>query len=153
VQVCFSISWLIPLGLGNFAEPCFCVYRTESKALACAAEELQRILPDTFRDQDVIIRNTANCRDREEKFRKCYREAAEILLEVGMSQKTHWRYDIAALRMARALIQRDSPTDGPRVEYLLSKATNDHPSLRYVRLTSSLLLLSVELASSMLNVH
>ena len=100
-----------------------------------AAGELQRVIPDTFRNQDVITRNTANCRDREENFRKCYREAVEALLVIGTSQKTHWRYDITALRMMRALVQRDLPNDSPQVEYLLSKVTNDHPSLRYVRLS------------------
>lgn len=34
--------------------------------------------------------------------------------------------------MMRALIQRDLENNGPQVEYLLSKAIADHPSLRYV---------------------
>jgi len=102
--------------------------------LSRAAEELQRTVPENLRDQDVILRNTANCKERELNFRKCYKEAANALLGIGTSTKTHWRYDIVALRMVRALIQRDLPNGSPEVEYLLSKTTNDHPSLRYVRL-------------------
>jgi proteasome activator subunit 4 len=101
--------------------------------LSRAAEDLQRTVPEKLRDQDVILRNTANCKERVLNFRKSYQEAANALLAIGMSTKTHWRYDIVALRMVRALIQRDFPNGSPEVEYLLSKATSDHPSLRYVR--------------------
>jgi proteasome activator subunit 4 len=109
------------------------VYHTRSDGLSRAADELQRTVPEKLRDQDVILRNTENCKERLLNFRKCYQEAANALLAIGKSTKTHWRYDIVALRMIRALIQRDLPNGSPEVEYLLSKATNDHPSLRYVR--------------------
>lgn len=109
------------------------MYHTRSDALIRAAEELERIVPNSLRDRDVILRNTANCKDREVIFRKYYQEATAALLEIGTSTKTHWRYDIVALRIVRALIQRDLPNDGRQVEYLLSKTTDDHPSLRYVR--------------------
>jgi proteasome activator subunit 4 len=107
------------------------VYHTHSDALIGAAEELRRVV--RLRDQDVVLRNTENCKNREVIFRKCYQEAADALLAIGTSPKTHWRYDIVALRIVRALVQRDLPNGGAQVEYLLSKTTNDHPSLRYVR--------------------
>lgn len=90
------------------------------------------MLPQSLRDQDITTRNYANCRDREAIFQANHQKAREALLVIGTSKSTHWRYNIVALRMMRALIQRDLENNGPQVEYLLSKAIADHPSLRYV---------------------
>jgi len=124
-------------GLSNFVEPCFTVYSTQVDALVNAAQDLKRTVPESLLDQDVIARNTANCRNREEKFRKYHAEAREALLVIGTSKTTHWRYSIVALRMMRTLIQRDLQNSSPQVEYLLSMTTADHPSLRYVRVSIS----------------
>ena len=124
-------------GLANFVEPCFSVYRTQANALINAAQDLKRTVPESLSDQDIIARNTANCRNREEKFQKFHAEAREALLVIGTSKTTHWRYSIVALRMMRTLVQKDLQSSSPQVDYLLSMTTADHPSLRYVRVSIS----------------
>lgn len=125
------VSAIAENGLGNFVEPCFSVYKTQADALIGAARDLERTLPKSLHDQDIVTRNDASCRRREENFRKYHQEAREALLVIGMSKDTHWRYNIVALRMMRALVQRDLENNGKQAEYFLSKVIADHPSLRY----------------------
>jgi proteasome activator subunit 4 len=117
--------------LSNLVEPCHTVYQTNSEPLRIAAEELYLTVPEKLRDRQVIQRNAKNCRNREEIVRNYYREAMDALVEIGNAKSTHWRYNIVALRLLRVLVRRDTENSGPQMEYLLSKAIDDHPSMRY----------------------
>lgn len=117
--------------LSNFVEPCHTVYHTESDALVRAAEDLFLTVPERLRDRSVIARNMEMCRRREARALEYYNEAMNSLIEIGNAKSTHWRYNIAALRLFRALVRKDTENYGPQMEYLLSKTIDNHPTMRY----------------------
>lgn len=57
-----------------------------------------------------------------------------MLLEIAGSSKTHWRYNIVAVRCLRTLIRKDESISAPHFKFFVEKTCDDHPSI--VRLPS-----------------
>ncbi|CCA68831.1 hypothetical protein PIIN_02692 [Serendipita indica DSM 11827] len=125
------LSSIADNALSNFVERCQTVFKTDSKALLEAAEELFATVPEALRDREVIQRNIENCRKREKKFQEHLNESMTALLSIGNSSSTHWRYSIVALRMIRVLVRKDVTNNDAQLEYLVAKITDNHPSMRY----------------------
>ena len=52
-----------------------------------------------------------------------------MLLNVAGSSKTHWRYNIVAVRCLRTLIRKDESISAPHFKFFVEKTCDDHPSI------------------------
>ena len=58
-----------------------------------------------------------------------------MLLDIAESSKTHWRYNIVAVRCLRTLIRKDEAITARHFKFFVEKTCDDHPSI--VRLPSA----------------
>ncbi|KAJ6627245.1 hypothetical protein B0H10DRAFT_1941394 [Mycena sp. CBHHK59/15] len=114
-------------GLNSLTEPCFLVYDVATPALdrILAASELGE-------EQRQIIRKCAESRIRRVRLmNEAANELTAIVLTIGNSPKTHWRYEIAAIRCLRTLIRRDAALTPEQIRYFMEKTYDSNPSMRY----------------------
>lgn len=52
-----------------------------------------------------------------------------MLLDIGTSSKTHWRYSIVAMRALRTLIRKEVPILPRNLKYFMEETCNDNPSI------------------------
>ena len=52
-----------------------------------------------------------------------------MLLEIAGSSKTHWRYNIVAVRCLRTLVRKDESISAPHFKFFVEKTCDDHPSI------------------------
>ena len=52
-----------------------------------------------------------------------------MLLDIAGSSKTHWRYNIVAVRCLRTLIRKDESISAPHFKFFVEKTCDDHPSI------------------------
>ncbi|KAJ7783436.1 hypothetical protein DFH07DRAFT_995453, partial [Mycena maculata] len=113
--------------LNSLPEPCFLVYDV-------ATPELDAILASLEfgkEDQELIRKCADNRVMRLRRMNECSDELTSIVLTIGNSSKTHWKYEIAAIRCLRAVIRRDAPLTPEQVRYFMEKTRDSNPSMRY----------------------
>ncbi|KAJ7169566.1 hypothetical protein C8R46DRAFT_1162360 [Mycena filopes] len=118
---------LAPALIQNLPEPCFLVYDV-------ATPQLDAILAtSTLGDDDQqLIRKCADNRAmRTHRMNESSDELTSIVLAIGNSSKTHWKYEIAAIQCLRAIIRRDAPLTAQQIRYFMEKTHNSNPSMRY----------------------
>ena len=52
-----------------------------------------------------------------------------MLLDIAGSNKTHWRYNIVAVRCLRTLIRKDESISDQHFKFFVEKTYDDHPSI------------------------
>ena len=52
-----------------------------------------------------------------------------MLLDIAGSGKTHWRYNIVAVRCLRTLIRKDESISDQHFKFFVEKTCDDHPSI------------------------
>ena len=52
-----------------------------------------------------------------------------MLLDIASSSKTHWRYNIIAVRCLRALVRKDESISPAHFKFFVEKTCDDHPSI------------------------
>lgn len=119
-------------GLANFVEPCFVAPNVPSERLDHSVALLEGAIPKQFKDDELVRRNTENCKKRTAGMNKHTSDVIDKLLTIASDDNTHWRYEIVAIRALRTLIRRDQPLCGPQLEFFMDQALADHPSMRYV---------------------
>ncbi|KAF7339921.1 Membrane protein [Mycena venus] len=122
-----AISTVSENCLNSLPEPCFLVYDV-------ATPELDQIFATlNFGDNDRKL--IQKCMDnrilRTRRMNDSSNELTPIVLEIGNSSKTHWKYEIAALRCLRAIIRRDAPLSSEQIRYFMEKTHDSNPSMRY----------------------
>ncbi len=50
-------------------------------------------------------------------------------MKIATSPKTHWRYEIVAIRCLRTLLRRDVPLTSVQIRYFLERTHHTHPSV------------------------
>ncbi|KAJ7130046.1 hypothetical protein C8R43DRAFT_1025561 [Mycena crocata] len=115
--------------LNSLPEPSFLVFDVSTP-------ELDNILATTASqygdDQKQLIRKCTD--NRIMRIRKMNESSNELLsnvLAIGNSSKTHWKYEIAAIRCLRAVIRRDAPLTSEQIQYFMEKTIDSNPSMRY----------------------
>ena len=119
-------------GLANFVEPCFVAPNVPSERLDRSVTLLEGVIPKQFKDDELVRRNTQNCKKRTTGMNKQTSDVIDKLLTIASDDNTHWRYEIVAIRALRTLIRRDQPLCAPQLEFFMEQALADHPSMRYV---------------------
>ncbi|KAJ7785985.1 hypothetical protein B0H16DRAFT_1488812 [Mycena metata] len=122
-----AISTVAENCLNSLPEPCFLIYDV-------ATPQLDEIFATSkFGAYDLkLIRKCADNRAaRTLRMNESSNELTSIVLSVGNSPKTHWKYEIAAIRCLRAIIRRDAPLTAEQIRYFMNKTHDSNPSMRY----------------------
>ncbi|KAJ8514936.1 hypothetical protein ONZ45_g7571 [Pleurotus djamor] len=117
--------------IGSFTEPSFVVYDTRNPILDKAVQELKVLLPYDASAKSVVNRCTVQRIKRINIANDGIKRATSVILEVGESDDTHWKYAIAAVRCLRTLSRRDVPLNPKLLKYFLDSTADDQPNVRY----------------------
>jgi proteasome activator subunit 4 len=115
--------------LNNFAEPCFLVFDIENPSVTKALEKLKSCLQITQAEEDIVSRCRKKRIERISVINEAINSTTSVILDVGNSPRTHWRYAIVAVRCLRTLVRRDVPPTAPHICYFFEKSYDDHPSV------------------------
>jgi len=74
--------------------------------------------------------------DRPGKFTNDYTQI-RMLLDIAGSSKTHWRYNIVAVRCLRTLVRKDESISAQHFKFFVEKTCDDHPSIVRLPLVSN----------------
>ncbi|KAJ7456675.1 hypothetical protein FB451DRAFT_613190 [Mycena latifolia] len=113
--------------LNSLPEPCFLVYDVATPELDSIFAALE------FGDEERLLlkKCTDNRIMRTRQMNEASEELTSIVLAIGNSSKTHWKYEISAVRCLRALIRRDAPLSAEQIRYFMEKTHDSNPSIRY----------------------
>ncbi len=50
-------------------------------------------------------------------------------MKIATSSRTHWRYEIAAIRCLRTLLRRDMPLTPEQIRFFVERTHHSHPSV------------------------
>ncbi|KAJ7102239.1 hypothetical protein B0H15DRAFT_813790 [Mycena belliarum] len=113
--------------LNSLAEPCFLVYDVATPEL----DSIFAALALRDEEQKVIQRCIDNRIARIHLMNGSSGELTSIVLAIGSSPKTHWKYGIAAVRCLRGILRRDAPLSAEQIRYFVEKTHDSNPSIRY----------------------
>ncbi|KAJ7666434.1 hypothetical protein B0H17DRAFT_1162542 [Mycena rosella] len=113
--------------LNSLPEPCFLVYDVATPEL----DQIYAALEFTDQEQRLIRKCTDNRINRIRLMNEASDELTSRVLAIGKNPKTHWKYEIAAVRCLRALIRRDAPLSPEQIRYFMEKTRDSNPSIRY----------------------
>ncbi|KAK7064490.1 membrane protein [Favolaschia claudopus] len=122
-----AISTVSDNCLNSVPEPCFLIY-------AVATPELDRIFAAsdfTADDRKLIQKCADNRKMRIGLMNDAANELTSIVLGIGNSPQTHWKYEIAAIRCLRSIVRRDAPLTSEQIRYFMAKTHDSNPSMRY----------------------
>ncbi|KAJ7071321.1 hypothetical protein C8F01DRAFT_1216892 [Mycena amicta] len=122
-----AVSTVAENCLNSLPEPCFLVYDLP-------APELDAILssePFGLEQLQLIQKCTQKREERITLMNQRSDELREAILAVGNSSKTHWKYEIAAVRCLRAIIRRDAALTPEQLRYFIDKTHDSNPNMRY----------------------
>ncbi|KAG5652289.1 hypothetical protein H0H81_005549 [Sphagnurus paluster] len=131
IQDCVSV--VAENCMASFLEPLFLVYEMQVPHVDKAVAQIKATLNigNGSKDGALVVR----CRDqrvaRSEKTENSIQTSIDIILEVGESEGTHWRYEIVATRCLRTLVRRDAATSAEHTQFFLDRVHDDHPTIRY----------------------
>ncbi|KAF8898398.1 hypothetical protein BD779DRAFT_1607219 [Infundibulicybe gibba] len=94
--------------LNNFVEPYLLVENVTTPELNGAISRLQATLRISAQDHQITQRCHVKRVERIELMNSAIQEATALLLEIGNSPKTHWKYEIFAIRCLRTLYAQRS---------------------------------------------
>jgi proteasome activator subunit 4 len=127
-----AVSAVAENALAGFAEPCFLVYGIPTPTVDKALTALQDVVSRNAEEAKLI---TLKCSENRIRRVQLYNEAitniTREILEIGKSDRTHWKYAIFAVRCLRTLVRRDAPLTPEQMAYFLEKAYDTHPTMRY----------------------
>ncbi|TRM60121.1 hypothetical protein BD626DRAFT_571905 [Schizophyllum amplum] len=126
-----AISVVADNALNSFIEPCFLVYDVPTPAVDQAVNALKDILDNVPKDASLTIRCKENRMRRVNLQERTAERITNMVLEIGQSSKTHWRYLIVAMRVLRTLVRRDAPLTRGQITFFLEQCHDDHPTVRY----------------------
>ncbi|KAK0456353.1 hypothetical protein EV421DRAFT_1699087 [Armillaria borealis] len=115
----------------SFVEPCYLVYDVSCPPLDRAIKHIKSMLLYDAKEVDI----TNRCRQARIKRVQLMNEAAEHttseVMKIATSPRTHWRYEIAAIRCLRTLLRRDMPLTPEQIRFFVERTHHSHPSVRY----------------------
>ncbi|KAF5337122.1 hypothetical protein D9611_003196 [Ephemerocybe angulata] len=129
IQDC--VSTVFENCLSGFIEPTTLVSQVPRPYVDKALEALNQLVPLGPEDHEI----TKRCEDQRIKRGHAVDEATQqlidLVLDIGNSEDTHWRYTIYATRCLRTLVRKDVPLRPDHIEYFLNAMHDDHPTVRY----------------------
>ncbi|KAF9036519.1 hypothetical protein BDZ89DRAFT_1100671 [Hymenopellis radicata] len=115
--------------VNNFVEPCYLGYAVSSPGLLCAVERLKEILPPDATNDYITQKCLAARVERMQKLNEAADQATIEIMKIATSPKTHWRYEIVAIRCLRTLLRRDVPLTSVQIRFFLERTHHTHPSV------------------------
>ncbi|KAK0473258.1 hypothetical protein IW261DRAFT_1553160 [Armillaria novae-zelandiae] len=113
----------------SFVEPCYLVYDVSCPPLDRAIKGIKSMLPYDAKEVDI----TNRCRQARIKRVQLMNEAAEHttseVMKIATSPRTHWRYEIGAIRCLRTLLRRDMPLTPEQIRFFVERTYHSHPSV------------------------
>ncbi|KAF8213398.1 hypothetical protein K438DRAFT_1902498 [Mycena galopus ATCC 62051] len=122
-----AISTVSENCLNSLPEPCFLVYDVPTPEL----DRIFAALNLGANDRSLIQKCADNRKLRTRLMNESSDELMSIVLAIGNSSKTHWKYEITAIRCLRTIIRRDAPLTSDQIRYFMEKTHNSNPSMRY----------------------
>ncbi|TFK30307.1 hypothetical protein FA15DRAFT_662249 [Coprinopsis marcescibilis] len=129
IQDC--VSTVFENCLTSFVEPTNLVDHIESPALEACVARMKTIIHVDAKEDKIMQKCLEQRIKRSESIDEEVKKLVEFVLDVGMSEDTHWRYLIYATRCLRTLVRRDRPISQEHMEYFLLGMYDDNPSVRY----------------------
>ncbi|KAF8058272.1 hypothetical protein FPV67DRAFT_1786012 [Lyophyllum atratum] len=119
--------------LASFLEPCYLVYNIPTPRVDKAIAQLKANLDigNSPKDGLLVVRCSKKRIDRVQKNCDAIQSNIVMILEIGNSERTHWRYEILATRCLRTLVRRDAPTSSEHLQFFMDRVHDDHPTIRY----------------------
>ncbi|KAF4606976.1 hypothetical protein EYR38_001031 [Pleurotus pulmonarius] len=117
--------------IGSFSEPSYLVYDIPNPGLDKAVAQMRDLLPHDPSSKAIVNRCRVQRIKRISMANEAARQTISIILEVGESEDTHWKYAIAAVRCLRTLSRRDVPLNPSLLKFFLENTYDEHPSVRY----------------------
>ncbi|KAF5377624.1 hypothetical protein D9615_005155 [Tricholomella constricta] len=119
--------------LSSFLEPLFLVYEIPTPRVDKALSQLKFTLDigNSPKEGALVVRCRNKRIERLQKMEDGIQNNITMILEVGESERTHWRYEILATRCLRTLVRRDAPTSSQHLQFFLDRVHDDHPTIRY----------------------
>ncbi|KAF8640852.1 hypothetical protein AX17_000500 [Amanita inopinata Kibby_2008] len=121
--------------LAGFVEPCYLIYDIPTPSTNRSLSNLRATLSLVDKEFAQMQLLADKCLKNRIRRVQLYNEAittiSQEILDIGKSDRTHWRYAIFAVRCLRTLIRRDKPTTLQEMEFFLEKIHDSHPSIRY----------------------
>ncbi|KAJ7275353.1 hypothetical protein B0H12DRAFT_1086888 [Mycena haematopus] len=122
-----AISTVSENCLNSLPEPCFLVNDVATPEL----DQIFAALSLGDDDRRLIQKCTDNRIWRTRHMNESSNELTSIVLAIGNSSKTHWKYEIAAIRCLRTIIRRDEALTSEQIRYFMGKTYDSNPSMRY----------------------
>ncbi|RXW16590.1 hypothetical protein EST38_g9267 [Candolleomyces aberdarensis] len=129
IQDC--VSTVFENCLNGFLEPTNLVAKVDRPAVEKAVTEVNELVSLGSEDKDLIRKCEEQRIQRAQDLDEATRELVDLVLDIGHSEDTHWRYMIYATRCLRTLVRRDAPLKPEHVQFFLEKMHADHPTVRY----------------------
>ncbi|KAG8927366.1 hypothetical protein FRC02_008249 [Tulasnella sp. 418] len=129
IQDC--VSTMTENCMSSLVEPNYIVFSVDHPPTAISVATLQELVPRSLADPKLVSKCEANRKKRIQSYNDAVAETIRNVLEVANDPATHWRYEIAAIRILRTLIRRDQCIGAPQLQYFLEQTAADHPSMRY----------------------
>ncbi|GLB36425.1 putative protein with domain of unknown function (DUF3437) [Lyophyllum shimeji] len=119
--------------LSSFLEPCYLVYEIPTPRVDKVLGQLKADLDiGNHPDDGSLVMKCRNKRiERVQKCSNAVQHTIAMALEIGNSERTHWRYEILVTRCLRTLIRRDAPTSSEHLQFFMDRVHDDHPTIRY----------------------
>ncbi|KAJ7225820.1 hypothetical protein GGX14DRAFT_422501 [Mycena pura] len=122
-----AVSTVAENCLNSFPEASFLVYDVMTPELDAILTSL-----NFGDDEKRIIRKCKENREmRIRLMNASFDELTSTVLAIGNSSKTHWKYEITAIKCLRAIIRRDAPLTAEQIRYFMDKTHDSNPSMRY----------------------
>ncbi|KAM6497955.1 hypothetical protein JOM56_005903 [Amanita muscaria] len=127
-----AVSSVSENALAGFIEPCFLIYDVPTPFVDKASKALRdAVAKDAEEGQLTMTKCRENRVRRVQRYNEAIRTITLDILDIGNSDRTHWKYAIFAIRCLRTLIRRDVPLTPEQIQYFLEKVHDSHPSMRY----------------------
>ncbi|CAK5265273.1 unnamed protein product [Mycena citricolor] len=118
-----AVSTVAENCLNSLSEASDLVYKLENKTLDAILAERQLDKAELA----LARRCEQNRLERSRVSNEASKELVRTLLAIGNSSKTHWKYEIAAIRCLRAIIRRDVPTSAEQIGSSCTRHTTAIP--------------------------
>ncbi|KAF9056646.1 hypothetical protein BJ165DRAFT_1522537 [Panaeolus papilionaceus] len=126
-----SVATVFENCLSSFVEPCTLTYSITSPAVEKSVINIKEILYMGTKESAIVNRAADKRNYRVEILNQAVENANKLLLDIGGSSRTHWRYAIYAVRCLRTLVRRDTPLTAEQITFFLERMHDDHPTIRY----------------------
>ncbi|KAK7694363.1 hypothetical protein QCA50_001549 [Cerrena zonata] len=122
------------IGITSLSEPSYALYDITSPLLDEACRNLKACLSDVVDDPSIVAATRKQRIQRVELWNEGVKRTTDMIVKIGQTSSTHWKYSIIAVRCLRTLLRRDSPPSREHVQLFLDKMHDSNSTMRYYAL-------------------